>query len=438
MELESLTRRSRVDNERFRRRSCPPSRCSETPLKIVIATSWPPMRGVSPYAVSLVESLCERRDGEPAETTEPLPAGDVSLLTFKRYYPGPLYPGENPIDPDGRPPEINGLNVIAALDFINPFNWRRVGETLDANVLHLQHWSWPLGLIWRRVIAGYRSKNPNGRVVLTLHNPAMHDSGNGWLARRKNAIYRSPLPLCDSIIVHHQGMAGALAASYPSASVSVIEHIPIVPQALESVRTECETISPAALRESLKLPATGRLALFFGNIRPYKGLDTAIDALAQANARGAGWKLIIAGDAWMDTTTYQRQAEALGVAESVVWKLGFQPEPVLLKLLMASDAVLLPYRDFASSSGAVSLAGWSGSAILASDLPGLASPGLDDIIRLDPMNAAVWADALASVSETELDADARKNRLDRYAQSVRDSRRQIVLRHIQCYAGSTR
>ena len=266
----------------------------------------------------------------------------------------------------------------------------------------------------------------------------MHDSGNGWLSSCKNAIYRSPLPLCDSIIVHHQGMADALSASLPGASISVIEHIPIVPQALDSIRSECETLGLSALRESLKLPATGRLALFFGNIRPYKGLDTAIDALAQANAKGGDWSLVIAGDAWMDPTTYQRQAETLGIAESLVWRLGFQPENVLLKLLMASDAVLLPYRDFASSSGAVTLAGWSGAPVLASDLPGLTTPGLDDIIRLDPMNAAVWADALKTIAKTRPDADSRRARIDKYAQAVNESRRHIAQRHIECYAGTTR
>ena len=125
---------------------------------------------------------------------------------------------------------------------------------------------------------------------------------------------------------------------------------------------------------------------------------------------------------------------SLGIADTIIWRLGYQPEDVLLSYLLAADAVLLPYRDFDSSSGAITLAGWSGSPVLASDLPGLTLPGHNGWVRLPPLDAAAWANALKGLQTAPLDDATRSAQLDAYAAVVASQRQDVADAHWATYA----
>src|SRR5947207_877601 len=90
------------------------------------------------------------------------------------------------------------------------------------------------------------------------------------------------------------------------------------------------------------LGLTGNVALFFGHIRPFKGLDIALEAWKQvANAT-----LLVAGESWWGTA-------APAVQPNVRFDLRFIPDSEIATYFAAADVVLAPYRSEAQSGVAL-------------------------------------------------------------------------------------
>lgn len=94
------------------------------------------------------------------------------------------------------------------------------------------------------------------------------------------------------------------------------------------------------------------LAGMLGNIRPEKNYHLAIDALASV----PNLKLVIAGRAansGVDLNDYRRQAEALGVADRIVWMDRFLSEAEMSAVIATSDMILLAYSATFKSQSAI-------------------------------------------------------------------------------------
>jgi glycosyltransferase involved in cell wall biosynthesis len=91
-------------------------------------------------------------------------------------------------------------------------------------------------------------------------------------------------------------------------------------------------------RAAFSLPTGGELLGFTGSLRPWHGLDVAIDALAELPERV---RLVVAGDGPVRVELAQRAA-ALGVGHRVHW-LGALAHERVPQMLAACDLALAPY-----------------------------------------------------------------------------------------------
>jgi glycosyltransferase involved in cell wall biosynthesis len=105
-------------------------------------------------------------------------------------------------------------------------------------------------------------------------------------------------------------------------------------------------LEKTAARQKLNLPPEAPVALFFGLIRKYKGLDLLLEALAQAPDIHA----LIAGECYDDWGFYQKIIEENGLAERVHLHLNFIPTEQVRVFFSAADLVVQPYRS-ATQSG---------------------------------------------------------------------------------------
>ena len=83
--------------------------------------------------------------------------------------------------------------------------------------------------------------------------------------------------------------------------------------------------------------------LFFGLIRPDKGLDVLIEALP-AVAERCPDRLDIVGSPRMPIEPLRERADALGVAERISWDLRFVPESEVPGVFAQARVIALPYR----------------------------------------------------------------------------------------------
>jgi beta-1,4-mannosyltransferase len=192
------------------------------------------------------------------------------------------------------------------------------------------------------------------RIIWTCHNLAPHEGRSRPVSEAIRLVAAS----ADLIITHDTNARDACRRTYAPGGLMVV-----MPHGnYEGVYPEAR---PAAVvRRDLGLPANGPVLSCVGQIRPYKGIELACEAVAQL---GRPVSLLIAGRVL--SQEYVRGVRSL---------VGGLPAGVLLPrdltdqefadVVGASDVILLPYRR-ATGSGAALAALTLGRGIVASNLP---------------------------------------------------------------------
>jgi glycosyltransferase involved in cell wall biosynthesis len=144
------------------------------------------------------------------------------------------------------------------------------------------------------------------------------------------------------------------------------------------------------------LPVRRRL-LFFGLVRPYKGLDVLLRALAAGPADVA---LTVAGEFWGGVEPTRALVAELGLAGRVEVRPGYVPAGEVPALFAAADALVLPYRSGTASQN-VDLAHLHGLPVVASRVGTLAEAVIDGVdgLLVPPGDAGALAAALLRLYE---------------------------------------
>ncbi|GGL09280.1 glycosyltransferase family 4 protein [Planomonospora parontospora] len=280
--------------------------------------------------IAIVGPTYPYKGGGAAHTTELAhrlrAAGhDVVIESWKAQYPSFLYPGRQTADtPDGEP----FGNVRRVLDWRRPDGWIACGRRLRSADLVVLAVLSPvqvppyLGILYglRR-----RAKAVAPRVVALCHNVLPHE--------RKpydTPLMRALLRRVDGVLVHSQAQA-ELARALAPAPVTTAQMAPHL---------------PAGARERAE-PDTGRRVhrrlLFFGLVRPYKGLDLLIRALPE------GVALRVAGEFWGGQAETEALVAELGLTGRVELRPGYVAAEDVPGLFEDVDALVLPYRSGTAS-----------------------------------------------------------------------------------------
>src|SRR5580704_11461431 len=129
------------------------------------------------------------------------------------------------------------------------------------------------------------------RIALTAHNvnQARRDAKDSLLNRTTLKIQYQ---LCDHIFVHTQKMKDELCQDFDVAenAITVIRH------PVNDAFPDTE-LKPAEAKRRLGLRADEKAILFFGRIRPYKGIEYLLDAFRLLSTdEQANYRLIVAGE----------------------------------------------------------------------------------------------------------------------------------------------
>lgn len=286
-----------------------------------------------------------------------------------------LPPGTH-LDPTASP----APDAVAALGLYDRASWRLAGRLLHgcpAIALTLSH---PALLFpYRAIIRAYR--DAGGRVLLLCHNVVAHERAPGLrsLARRTAA-------LADVLVVHSRAEAD-LARELAPSGVDVV-------QAFHPVYGE-HAVAPWPPK-----PGARRL-LAFGYVRPYKGIDDLIAALAAVPDA----TLDVVGVFQQPTARFRRLAIRHGVADRVRLHDGYVAPERVRDVFAAADLVVAPYRQ-ASQSGVVHLAYSFGRPVVATAVGGLADAVVDGQtgILARPGDPAALAAAIRAALDARPDA----------------------------------
>src|SRR5579872_6662233 len=204
------------------------------------------------------------------------------------------------------------------------------------------------------------------RVALTAHNvnQAKRDAKDSWLNR---VTLRIQYRLCDYIFVHTQKMKSELCQHFavPETAVTVIR-FPINNALPDTELTSAEAKARLGLRND------ERAILFFGRVRPYKGIEHLLDAfhLLSAN-KPANYRLIVAGELIKGYEEYLQEIQSSVKRDfdqgQVILKIQFIPDDEVEVYLKAADVLVLPYKEI-FQSGVLFLAYTFGLPVVATDV----------------------------------------------------------------------
>ncbi|GAB2848363.1 glycosyltransferase [Actinocorallia aurea] len=320
---------------------------------------------------------------------------EVVLESWKAQYPGFLYPGQQTIDvPEG--------DVFPAtyrrLSWRRPDGWYLTGRRLRAYdlvvfaVLSSVQVPAYLGILQGLGRAGRR------KAVALCHNVLPHEP-----KPYDRPLMRALLRRVGGVLTHTPAQA-ELARALTDAPVAVAELAPHLP-----APRGAETARPAG-SQSVRAPGPenttgGGGLLFFGIVRPYKGLDVLLRALPD------GVRLTVAGEFWSGLEETRELIASLGLSARVDLRPGYLPAEEIPGLLRAADALVLPYRS-ATASQNVLMAFEHGVPVVATRVggfPGQIREGVDGVLA-DPGDAASLR---AAIEKLLADPDGFRSRVTR-------------------------
>jgi D-inositol-3-phosphate glycosyltransferase len=312
----------------------------------IVGPTHPYKGGVAQHTTTLAHRLAE--------------AGhDVELVSWSAQYPVALYPGvqrvsspEIPVFPDTRHP----------LAWYRPDSWWRLGRSLRGRsdsvlvLVLVTPVQIPAYLTMIAAMGRRRRASARPTVAVVCHNVLPHEPRPG-----DRVLTRALLHRCDFALTHSEEQA-ALARAHGARDVRTAELPPHGPGT---------AVEPEPNRG-------GGGLLFFGFIRPYKG----VDVLLRAVARVPDVRLTVAGEVWQGADRLHALIAELGIADRVDLRLAYLENEELDQLLRDADALVLPYTS-GTGTQQVRVAQAHGVPVVASrisTIPDQVADGVDGLL----------------------------------------------------------
>jgi glycosyltransferase involved in cell wall biosynthesis len=245
------------------------------------------------------------------------------------------------------------------------------------------HWQW-VTIPWLDRFLVRPSGHPR---LITLHYP-LPEPGDRRGLRRQRAFLSS----FDGVISHTEHGAERLRSEV-GLDPALVHRIPHGPLDYLTEQPREEGL-PVELADA---PDDVPVVLFFGLLRPYKGIDTLLEAFARISGDAELW---IAGMPRMPLEPLQELAARSGARVRIVPR--FIPDPEIPALMRRADIVALPYRQI-EQSGVLYAALAFGKPLVLSDVGGFAEIAREHgAARLvPPGDAAALAEELSSLLGSE-------------------------------------
>ena len=288
------------------------------PLRIAFITPFFPLKGgIARFSGHLRDAL---RDG----------GYDVVPVAFKALYPGFISKGVV---------KVEGAHAAdVRLVLYNPFSWFgtiRSIRLLHPDILLVAYWTGFLAPFY------YLLRRLTGiKIVVLLHNLSSHESFFfDPFMRRLLAAF------ADGFVTLSKAVFQEVTAVMPAIPVLSLFHPVYEP--------EVEIPSRHYARRALHLEEECPVLLFFGYVRPYKGLDMLLHAMPAILQREPTLRLVVAGQFFEAPEKFRLLIGQLGMGAVSIFIRGMFPEsapPFFLKPLMLSHfhIAMQPSREWCS------------------------------------------------------------------------------------------
>jgi glycosyltransferase involved in cell wall biosynthesis len=351
----------------------------DSPLSVcLVGPGWRFTSGISYYTCRLANSMAAEQC-------------DTSVILIRRLLPTVLYPGKGRVGqkrasmayrPDIR--VFNGIDWWWGSSIARAIRFLR---NRQSKVLLLEWWT--AATLHTYLVLAFAARVLGVKVVVELHE--LQDPGEAGLALARGYGHwglRTLLKLAQGCIIHSKSDQLLFEANYGPMDVNIalVPHgpydqyrdlqssdDPAVAAAIAKVRQAPKGGAPAGPLNAGPLNTGGGVVnlLFFGLIRPYKGLEDLLrvfNALPRAEAERL-W-LTVVGETWEGCTEPAALIAHSPHRDRITFLNEYVPDEVVGAAFAHADVAVLPYRR-SSSSGILHVAMSYGLPIVVTSVGGL-------------------------------------------------------------------
>lgn len=278
------------------------------------------------------------------------------IISFTLQYPSLLFPGssqfENGPTPTWPCPTTRLINTI------DPFSWIKTARYINRqkpDVVIFRYW---LPFFAPSFGSIARLLHSSIKVIALTDNIIPHEKRWG-----DEILNRYFISACDGFITMSDKVLNDLN-KYTSTPHKIKVYHPLY-------ENYPPLIDKAQARKHLNIKEDEKVLLFFGLIRPYKGLDLLLQALLDERLQNANFKLLIAGEFYENKEHYLHLIKTLERQHKVILKDYFIPDHELNLYFSACDVVVQPYKS-STNSGVSMLSYFYNKPIISTNVGGLA------------------------------------------------------------------
>jgi glycosyltransferase involved in cell wall biosynthesis len=288
----------------------------------IIGPTYPFRGGISHYSTLLCEAL--RRHHK------------VQFLSYTRQYPNFLFPGVSDRDPSKEPLHID--NVEYLIDSINPWTWFHAARQINKFNPDLVIIPWWI-VFWIPqyfLIIKLVKKKTKSRIIFICHNVVEHESNFMKVLGSKLVLAQA-----DRIITHSKEETAKVKKLLgPDAPAETAFH-PTYADLNIAMQEKNEARNKLGMKSQYVL-------LFFGFVRPYKGLDILLEAMPRILAN-RDVTLLVVGEFWKGKEGYLKQIEHFGIKDQVIFVDKYVPNEEIGAYFSAADLIVQPYHSVTGS-----------------------------------------------------------------------------------------
>lgn len=321
----------------------------------------------------------------------------VLLWTFSHLYPNLLFKGESQFATQNV--EFN-LNIYRRIHAYNPQNWKNQAQEINSmnpSIIVFRYYTPFLAFSYTQIL---KHLNSEMKKVGLIDNWIPHEKRivDGLL--NKNFSKRIDLFTCLSENVARQISSDVRGKPIWSKNHPISSNLP-------------PKLGKQQSRLHLGWDLDKKIVLFFGIIRPYKGLDTLIHAFSESPLFQTGIKLKVVGDCYENRTKYVRLVRKLQIGTQVDLDFRYANRAKIQLVFSAADLVVLPYRS-ATQSGIISMAYHYECPLVVTEVD-----GLKEIVHQDKTGLISPADS--SVLAEKIQVGLEEENLKNFRQKIRES-----------------
>ncbi len=314
-------------------------------LKIYFVAPAYPLRGGIAHFVAILHNHLKNRGHQS------------KIYSFTLQYPKFLFPGKTQ---EEESKEFIPVEAEPIFSSINPISWIATFLKIrkdKPDLVIFKYWM-PFFAPGFGTICLLIRLFKTTKTLFLCDNIISHEQWPG-----EAFITRLVLRVVDYFIVQSASVKDDLIRLHPKANYKEVAH------PLYDVFSS-DAFSHTECRAFFHLQPEQPVILFFGFIKPYKGLMYLIRAIPQVLEHLPQARFLIAGEFYENRESYVREIEALQIGHAVQLYEDYIPNEQVGRFFTAADVVVLPYVS-ATQSGIVQIAYGFNKPIITTDVGGL-------------------------------------------------------------------